>query len=135
VESTIILYQSPEGGNQISLGEWFIIDLYLQPAQYGLANYLYRESLIEDWGNAPEELTFYYGTLDIHSTEFLLLNETEREATSRSRNVTEGWGGFGGVVLIQEDRFYTYVLKVVATENPTLEGVVYLSINIYQAPP
>ncbi len=134
VEATISLYQSPEGGDQIRLGDWFVFDCNLQPAQYGLANYLYRECLIDDWGNAPEELTFYYDTLDIHSTEFLLLNETQRQAVSKSRNVTEGWGGYGGSTLIQEDRFYTFVLKVVATENATLDGIIYCSININQRP-
>jgi hypothetical protein len=135
-EGTIIFHQSPEEGEQINLGEWYVFSCNIQPTDYGQWTNLRYQCSIENWDSAPENLSFYYSVLNMTSSEFLSLNETHRRDHCRNTNRTKGnFGGFiGGWELEQGYEFFILVLKVIATENATLSGFIHCSINIRQSP-
>ncbi len=135
--STIIFHQSPETGEQINLGDWYIFSCDVQPAQYDLPNIVHYSARTEDWmmHDCPDELTFFYAMLNMSSSEFQNLNETERRAQSSSHNTTSGTFGRGDAISLGS--YYgslTYVLKVIATENETATGFIYSRIILYQSP-
>ncbi|MHA1137956.1 MAG: hypothetical protein ACTSSE_15860 [Candidatus Thorarchaeota archaeon] len=135
-ESTIIFHQSPEDGEQINLGEWYVFSCNVQPPRSGQSNYLRYECLIVDWGNAPAELSFFKASLNMSASEFQLLNETARIDLRSYRNKTQGeFSGFsGGWNLGEAFGNYIFVLKVIATENATLSGFIHCAIKLYQSP-
>jgi hypothetical protein len=135
-ETTITFYQSPGGGEEITLGEWYVFSCNVQPPRYGQWNYLRYDCSVVDWGSSPVELSYYCSVLNMSSSEFLLLNETIRESLCYYRNVTRGnWGGFGSAWNLEQDSgFYTCVLKVFATENTSSSGFIHCSIYIRQSP-
>ena len=135
--STIIFHQSPETGEQINLGDWYIFSCDVQPAQYDLPNIVHYSAQTEDWmiHDCPDELTFFYAMLNMSSSEFQNFNETERRAQCSSLNTTSGTFGRGGAISLGS--YYgslTYVLKVIATENETATGFIYSRIILYQSP-
>lgn len=137
-ENTIIFYQSPEGGEQINLGDWHFFPCDVQPARYGLWNILHYSCIIDDWGNCPEELRFYDRMLNMSSSEFQVLNETSRRLVCGSpRNITrEEWWGIGAASW--NIGFYygpfTFALLVIAAGNETVSGFMYCSITLAQSP-
>jgi hypothetical protein len=134
-ETTIHFHQSPEMGEPIELGEWYVFSCNVQPPRFNQFNYLRYECLLIDWGTAPDNITYYQKLLNLSSTEFTALNETSRKSLCSSRNRTRGeWGGTGGSWNLGYDYgTYVYVLKFIATENATLSGVIYLSIDLWQS--
>ncbi len=135
-ESAIIFHQSPEDGEQIDLGEWYIFTCNIRPPLAGQSNYFHRECEIVDWGSAPETLSFYYSSLHMQESEFNLLNETARRSLVTYRNRTQGeYSGFAGSWNLGQDfGIYIVVMKIIAAENSTLSGFVHCSITIYQSP-
>jgi len=135
-QTTVVFYQSPEGGEPIDLGSWYIFSCNVQPSQYGQRNFLHYDSFVEDWGNAPEEVSVYYSMLNMSSSNFQGLNETDRRSLCNYHNRTEGdWGGMGGTRdLGYYSGEFTFVLKVVATENETLPGFMHFWIELLQKP-
>lgn len=133
--TTIHFHQSPEAGEPVELGEWYVFSCDVQPPRFNQFNILHYECLLIDWGTAPENITYYRSMLNLTSTEFMALNETSRRFLCSSRNRTRGeWGGTGGSWNLGYDYgTYVYVLKFIATENATLSGVIYLSINLWQS--
>ncbi len=135
-QTTVIFYRSPVGGEQITLGDWYIFPCNVQPAQYGQRNILKSTCELEDWGTAPEELSYYYSMLSMSSSDFQSLNETGRRSLCNYDNRTEGdWGGMGGYWDLGFDSgSYTFVMKIVAAENETLPGFMYFWIELLQEP-
>ncbi len=133
--TTIYFHQSPEMGEPIELGEWYVFSCNVQPPRFNQFNILHYECLLVDWGTAPNNITYYRSMLNSSSTEFMALNDTSRRSLCSSRNRTRGeWGGTGGSWNLGYDYgTYIYVLKFIATENATLSGVIYLSINLFQS--
>ncbi len=134
-ETTIHFHQSPEVGEPVELGEWYVFSCNVQPPRFNQFNILHYECLLVDWGTAPDDITYYRSMLNSSSAEFTALNETSRRSLCSSRNRTRGeWGGTGGSWNIGYDYgTYIYVLKFIATENATLSGVIHLSIDLYQS--
>ncbi|MBA7569748.1 hypothetical protein ES708_11489 [subsurface metagenome] len=136
--STIIFHQSPETGEQINLGDWYIFPCDVQSSQYDLPNILHYSFENEDYmaHDCPDELSFFYSILNMSSSEFLSFNETERRAQCNYRNATFGdFGGRGGAInLGSYSGSLTYVLKVIAAENETTTGFIYSRIILYQSP-
>jgi len=135
-QTTVLFYRSPGGGEQITLGDWYIFPCNVQPAQYGQRNILKFTCELEEWGTAPEELSYYYSMLNMSSSNFQLLNETGRRSLCSYDNRTEGdWGGMGGHWDLGLDSgSYTFVMKIVAAENETLPGFMYFWIELLQEP-
>ena len=135
--STIIFHQSPELGEQINLGDWYIFPCDVQPSQYGLPNILHERFEVEDYmaHDCPDELSFFYSMLNMSSSEFLSFNETERRAQCNYRNRTldEFSGAGGSLNLGSYYGPFTYVLKVIAAENETTSGFIYSRILLYQS--
>ncbi len=133
-ETTFILYESPEGGEAITLGEWYILSCQPYPAQFGLDNFLRFEVDIENWGNAPDNVDFYYELIDMTSSEFQSLNETDRRSLLRNKSlVRPERGNMHGTFAAWHDGPFTFVMKACASENETLSGVLYSSIEIIQS--
>jgi hypothetical protein len=135
-QTTVIFYQSPVGGEQIVLGDWYSFSCNVQPSRYGQRNFLKYDCLVDDWGNAPEEVSVYYSMLNMSSSNFQALNEASRRLLCNYHNRTEGdWGGIMGSWDLE---FYsgefTFVLKVVASENETQPGFMYFWIQLLQEP-
>ncbi len=135
-ETTITFHQSPEDGEQIALGEWYVFSCDVQPPRYGQWNYLRYGCSIVNWGNSPTQLSYYSSVLNMSSSEFLLLNETDRKSLCYYRNITRGeFGGFGGGWNLEQDfGSYTFAMKFFATENATLSGFIHCSIYLRQSP-
>jgi hypothetical protein len=135
-QTTVVFHRSPAGGEQIDLGEWHIFSCNVQPPRYGQRNILRYDCLVEDWGSAPEEVSVYYSMLNMSSSNFQLLNETNRRLSCSYRNRTEGdWGGLGGGWnLGYYSGEFTFVLKIVAAENETIPGSMYFWIELLQSP-
>lgn len=133
--TTIHFHQSPGAGEPVELGEWYVFSCDVQPPRFNQFNILHYECRVIDWGAAPDDCTFYYSMLNSSSTEFTALNETSRISLCSSRNRTRGeWGGtIGSWNLGYDYGPYVYVLKVIATENATLSGVIYFSIDLFQS--
>jgi len=134
--TTIVFHRSPVGGEQIDLGEWYIFSCNVQPPRYGQRIFLRYDCLVEDWGSTPEEVSVYYSMLNMSSSNFQLLNETSRRLSCSTDNETEGdWGGLGGSWgLGYYSGEFTFVLKIVAAENETLQGSMYFWIELLQSP-
>jgi hypothetical protein len=96
-ETTIHFHQSPEVGEPVELGEWYVFSCNVQPPRFNQFNILHYECLLVDWGTAPDDITYYRSMLNSSSAEFTALNETSRRSLCTSRNSTRGeWGGTGG---------------------------------------
>jgi hypothetical protein len=135
-QTTVVFYRSAEGGEPISLGEWYIFPCNVQPSSYGQRIFLRYECLVEEWGSAPEEVSVYYSMLNMSSSDFQILNETDRRALCNYHNRTEGdWGGvIGGISLEFNPTPYVFVMKFIAAENETLPGFMYFWIELLQKP-
>jgi len=135
-EATITLHQSPEDGEEITLGEWYVFSCNVQPTGYVQWTHLRYSCTIENWDFAPEDLSFFFSMLNMSSSEFLSLNETSRRDLCNYRNRTRGeFGGFGGGWELEQDYgIFILVLKAIATDNATLSGFLRCSINIRQSP-
>lgn len=135
-EATITLHQSPDDGEDITLGEWYVFSCNVQPTGYVQWTHLRYSCTIENWDFAPEDLSFFFSMLNMSSSEFLSLNETNRRDLCNYRNRTRGeFGGFGGSLELEQDYgVFILVLKAIATENATLSGFIRCSINIRQSP-
>jgi len=135
-QSTIVFHRSSEGGEQIDLGEWYIFSCNVQPPRYGQQNFLRYDCLVENWGSAPEDVSVYYSMLNMSSSNFQLLNETSRRLLCSNHNRTQGdWGGLGGGwSLGYYSGEFTFVLKIIATENETLPGSMFFWIELLQSP-
>lgn len=135
--TTIIFHESPESGERIILGDWYIFSCDVQPTQYGLPNILHDSLQTEDWmtHGCPDDLYVFFSMLNMSTSEFQGLNETERRTQCDFINVTSGCFGRGGAVNLGS--YYgpfTYVLKIIAAENETTSGFIYSIINLYQSP-
>jgi hypothetical protein len=134
-ETTIIFHQSPEGGERINLGEWYVFSCDIQPPRYGLLNIWHYECALEDGVNSPEELSVYYGRVNISSSDFLGLDETSRRNACGFRNITQDDWALGSTLNMGLDYgLYSFVMKVVAAENETISGFMYCSIILAQIP-
>jgi len=135
-QTTVIFYQSPEAGEQVVLGYWYVFSCNVQPSRYGQRNFLHYDCVVEDWGNAPEEVSVYYSMLNMSSSDFQVLNETGRRVLCDYDNRTEGnWGGMGGSWDLGFDSgAFTFVMKIFAAENETLSGFMYFWIQLLQQP-
>ena len=135
--STIINYQSPEGGESIVLGTWLVFEFEVSPLYPGFYNNLRYEILVVDWGSCPDELSYTHGLLKMEESEFNQLNESSKLELCRTpRNETKGeWGGvhvsWGG---FEEVGTHIMVFHVYATTNSTLTGALQVSIEISQRP-
>ena len=134
-ETTIIFHQSPEGGERINLGEWYVFSCDIHPPRYGLLNIWHYECDLEDGTNCPEELSVYYGRLNISSSDFLDLNETSRRSACAFRNTTQDDWALGSTLNMGFDYgSYLFAMKVIAAENETISGFLYCSIILAQIP-
>ena len=135
--TTYVFHLSPEMGERIDLGEWNVFPCEVQPPQYDLPILLHYTFEIENYmdHDCPSELTFFYAMLNMSSSEFQSLNETERRLQCNARNRTLGnfGGGGGGIGLGMYYGPFTYVLKVIAAENETASGYLYTRIALYQS--
>ena len=134
-ESTIVFYQSPDGGEPIHLGEWYIFSCNVQSVSYDVYHYLHHECHLIDWGSAPSEVTYFYSMLNMSTLEFNNENETARRNHCNSNNRTQGdWGGMGGSWnLLYGTGTFIFVLKIVAANNEALSGSILFSIKLSQS--
>jgi len=151
--TTIIHYVSPVDGERVPVGSWIIFDVDVSPPYPGLFNLLRFSCDIENWGNASDTLSFYFGILNMSSTDFDLLEESSRldfnmsstdfdllEESSRldllfSQNRTDtGGSGFGvGKNLEESYGPYVCVLKIVSVADPSENSYIEAELLIIQA--
>ncbi|OLS22955.1 MAG: hypothetical protein ThorAB25_25030 [Candidatus Thorarchaeota archaeon AB_25] len=134
-QTTFILHESPDGGEAIILGEWTVISCDVQPAQYSLESRLRYRVTVEDWENAPDNVDFYYEMLNMTPSEFQSLNETERRSLLYNKTVEKPERGYlqGTICILRDSGLYTFALKAIASDNETLSGVLYCSIQLTQS--
>jgi len=133
--SSITHYESPEGGEALPLGAWAIIEFDIPPPYPGLSNLLQYQMLVLDWGSCPDELSYYLSLLPMTSAGFQLLNESSKIGLcSGPINETRGdWGGTGGYDdLGDEHGVHIVVFHVVASENESLSGTLWVSFEVSQ---
>lgn len=130
-QNTFIIYESLEEGDPITLGEWYFHPCQLHAAQFDI--YIDARVDILDWGNSPDNVDFYYEIVRMSSSDFQSLNDTEQLALLRNRSVTRPENvDILSRELTRLDVSYTFIMRAVATENATLSGVLYCSIEITQ---
>lgn len=133
--TTIVHYLSPEDGERVFVGSWLIFDVDIRPPYPGLFNQLFFDCDIKNWGNASDTLSFYYGMLEMNSTEFDSLEESSRlELVSSWLNQTsENCGGFGiGKNLEEFHGSYVCVLKIMSDVDPSEKSYIEATLLIIQ---
>ncbi len=126
---------SPEGGERVLVGSWNIYDVDVIPPYPGLFNMLHFYCDIENWGNASNSLSVYYGILEMNSTEFDLLEESSRFELvfSRLNQTRESGGGYGAGKNLEESYgSYLCVLKIVSDVDPSEKSYVEAELLIVQ---
>ncbi len=134
--TTIIHYVSPVDGERVPVGSWIIFDVDVRPPYPDLFNLLRFFCGIENWGNASDTLSFYYGILNMSSTDFDLLEESSRLDLlfSRENRTDTGGSGFGvGKNLEESYGPYVCVLKIVSVADPTENSYIEAELLIIQA--
>jgi len=133
--TSITHYESPEGGEGLPLGAWVIIEFDM-PAPYpGLSNILEFDMEVLNWGTCPDQLSHREALLSMTSAEFQLLNESSKMGLcSGPYNETRGnWGGIGGWANLRNERgLHIVVYYVVAAENASLSGTLWVSFRVFQ---
>ena len=134
-QTTFILHESPDGGEAIILGEWTIISCDVQPSQFALESRLRYRVTVDEWGTAPYKVDFFYEMLNMTPSEFQSLNETERRVLLYNRSLERPDRGYmGGTIgVLRDTGLYTFALKAIASDNETLPGVLYCSIQLTQS--
>ncbi len=133
--TTIAHYISPEDGKRVQVGSWNVFDVDVRAPYPGLFNQLFFDCDIENWGNASYSLSFYYGILEMNSTEFDALEESNRfELVSSWLNRThESCGGFGiGENLEGSYGSYVCVLKIISDVDPSEKSYIEATLFIIQ---
>lgn len=135
VSTTIVLYESPVDGEVLQVGAWKMIDIDVQPPFPGLFNSLFFHWEVIDWGNASNELTFYYEILEMNSTEFGLLNETSRldMVSSRLISYDGSWRLGRGHNIEEAYGAYVCVLKIVSIADPTENSYMNATLLVEQS--
>jgi len=132
-QTTHILYESPENGEEILLGEWYVFSCEIVPTQLGLDNYLRYRIDIENWANSPEHIEFYYNMVNMSSADFQNLNETEQRDLLYHRSLVRPEGGYmHGIFAAWHDGPYAFAMKAFSSENETQIGSLYCSIELKQ---
>ncbi|MGY5859980.1 MAG: hypothetical protein RTU63_11475 [Candidatus Thorarchaeota archaeon] len=132
-QTTYILHESPEGGEEILLGEWYVFSLETAPTPVDIDNYLRYSIDIEDWVNSPDNIEFYYNVVNMSSSEFQSLNETEQRDLLYHRSLERPEGGYmHGIFAAWHDGPYAFAMKAFASDNETLSGRLYCSIELKQ---
>ena len=122
ITSTQFIYTSPPNGEQIQVGKWYAFDIDIPPPYPGLINMIGIHVDFLTWGNASSCLSFYIGNLGMNSTEFWLLNESDRlvSLVGPLNMSSEHCGGGFGLYETLEDSFGSYVCAfiIVSNSNP-----------------
>ncbi|MFX1483007.1 MAG: hypothetical protein ACFFCP_07445 [Promethearchaeota archaeon] len=134
--TTIVHYESPENGEILQVGVWYVIDVDVQPPYPGLFNQLAFWVHVLTWGNASDSLSFYFDILEMNSTEFNLLDESSRlDMVHSTLNYSTEWS-FGrgrGKNLEESYGAYICVLKIISDTNPSENSYVEVSLLIEQS--
>ena len=134
--TTIVHYESPVDGEVLQVGVWKVIDIDVQPPFPGLFNLLLFHFEILTWGNASDSLSFYYEILEMESSEFNSLNESNRLGLVESLlNVSfiEISGHGRGKGLEEDYGAYVCVLKVISDTDPLENSYIEVSLLIEQS--
>jgi hypothetical protein len=111
-----------------------MIDVDVQPPYPGLFIALRFYHGILDWGNASEPLTFYYGILEMNSTEFTSLDESSQLELVSSRSKESGTWGLGrGNNLEEAYGEYVCVLKIVSVVKPLENSYINVTLLVEQS--
>jgi len=134
--TTIIHYATPGTRENIPVGSWLIFDVDVSPPHPGLFNQLYFECHIETLGNTSGTVSFYYGFLEMNSTEFGFLNETSRlDLVYSWLNQSSGVGIGFSQELVDSYGSYVCVLKIISDAAPAetsyIEGTLLLTLEAY----
>ena len=134
--TTFIHYVSPGDNKRISVGEWNVYDVDVQPPFPGLFNSLFMSCMIESWGNASDSLSFYFGIVAMNSTEFNSLDDENRLALLSGYWLNKTWDGGGGFGLGEnlEESYGSYicVLLIIADADPMENSYIETSLLIIQ---
>ncbi len=134
--STIFFHHiNPEEGERVLVGYWNIFEVDVRPPYPGLFNKLSFFCGVENWGNASDSLSFYYGILEMNSTEFDSLNETNRLELvySRLNRTSDSYVGFGvGKNLEESYGSFICVLRVISDADPSENSYIEARIQIIQ---
>jgi hypothetical protein len=134
--STIVHYESPMDGEVLQVGVWNIFEVEVQPPAPGLFNQLYFRFEILPWGNASDSLSFYYEILEMESSEFNSLNESNRLGLVSSQlnvSTNEGWAHGRGKGLEESYGAFVCVLKVISDIDPLENSYIEVSLLIEQS--
>ena len=133
--TTFVHYSSPADEERIPVGSWIVINVEVRPPYPGLFNDLHFRCDVDSWGNASKTLSFYFGSLEMSSTEFDMLNESSRLelVSSRLNRTFDGGFGFGRETNLRESYgSYVCVLKVVSVANPLENSYIDVELFIIQ---
>ena len=132
--SMTILYESPPGGELLSLGSWTYGEVEVPPPPEGL-NTMYQFRVeIYDWGSCPdviEQCTIFDD--DIRIVDFVALNETEKESLIQSRYLDIGPDRTvisGGFTSVQSTGTHFWALKFVPAAGYPQVGMLHIRITI-----
>ncbi len=132
--TTFIHYETQGTSENFPVGSWLIFEVDVLPPYPGLFNILSFRCHVVTWGNASDSLSFYFHILEMSSTEFNLLDETNRLELVRSRlNRTSGSASFGiGTNLEESYGAYICVIKIVSDANPSENSYIEAELRIIQ---
>ena len=131
--TTIVHYTTPGIREDIPVGSWIIFDVNVHPPYPGFFSSLHFTCHIELCGNTSGTVSFYLGVLEMNSTEFELLEESNRlELVSTWFNQSCGVG-FGQAQLLEESYgSYVCVLKLISDAAPSEKSYVEGTLLIIQ---
>jgi hypothetical protein len=131
--TTIVHYLSPGDGERVLVGSWIVFDVDIRPPYPGLFNLLFFDCDIKNWGNASDTLSFYFGMLEMNSTEFDSLEESSRLELASSRLNQTYCGGFGiGRNLEEFHGSYVCFLKIIPDVDPSEKCYIEATLLIIQ---
>ncbi len=131
--TTIIHYATPGVSENIPVGSWLIFDVDVSPPYPGLFNKLLFRWNIITLGNTSGTVTFFYGIIEMNSTEFNLLEETSRlELVYDRLNQSSGTGGGIGTYMEESFGSYVCVLKIISDAAPAEKSYIKGTLLIIQ---
>jgi hypothetical protein len=133
--SMTTLYESPPGGELLSLGSWTYGEVEVLPPPEGQNNKYQFRVEIYDWGSCPdviEQCTIFVD--DISIDDFVTLNETEKESLIGSRNLDIGPDRTvigSGFISVPSTGTHFWALKFVPAAGYPQVGMLHISITIF----
>ncbi len=132
----MVLYQSPFGGESVVIGGWRFGTVEVTPSSSLKADHWVLEATVNDWGEyiGTEGLTLRFGLASVTESEFLAMNETEREEVypSLNRQITPEDPSTGsGSMMLQETGLLLWAVRFTENSGNITSYIISVTIVLY----